>query len=92
MGICEYQASDCQEIARLFYETIHNVNAKDYSEDQLDVWEPLDKNGDIWHQIISSTYMFIKTIKDKGLQQPYAKSLSLIQVLQHMPLSRPSLL
>lgn len=59
MEICEYQASDCLEIARLFYETIHNVNAKDYSEDQLDVWASLDKNGDIWHQILSPNQCFV---------------------------------
>lgn len=38
MNIREYSSSDCAEIAELFYDTVHTVNAKDYSAKQLDVW------------------------------------------------------
>lgn len=38
MEIRKYQSADCPEIARLFYQTVHNVNAKDYTKEQLDVW------------------------------------------------------
>lgn len=38
MNIREYSPSDCAEIAELFYDTVHTVNAKDYSAKQLDVW------------------------------------------------------
>lgn len=38
MFIREYQSSDCQELADLFYNTVHTVNAKDYTKEQLDVW------------------------------------------------------
>lgn len=33
-----YTPEDCEEISLLFYETVHTVNAKDYSRQQLDVW------------------------------------------------------
>ena len=33
-----YTPEDCEEISILFYETVHTVNAKDYSRQQLDVW------------------------------------------------------
>lgn len=33
-----YQNGDCEKIAELFYQTIHNVNAKDYTTEQLSVW------------------------------------------------------
>ncbi len=36
--IRKYISSDCEQIARLFYETVHSVNAKDYTPEQLDVW------------------------------------------------------
>lgn len=36
--IREYQPSDCREIAELFYQTVHTVNAKDYPKEQLEVW------------------------------------------------------
>jgi putative acetyltransferase len=38
MEIREYDSSDCKAIAQLFYDTIHSVNAKDYTSEQLDVW------------------------------------------------------
>ena len=38
MEIRKYQFADCPEIARLFYQTVHTVNAKDYIKEQLDVW------------------------------------------------------
>lgn len=38
MFIREYQSSDCKELAELFYNTVHKVNSKDYTKEQLDVW------------------------------------------------------
>lgn len=38
MIIRKYQPSDCKEIIELFYNTVHTVNAKDYTKEQLDVW------------------------------------------------------
>lgn len=33
-----YREEDLDEIAKLFYDTVHTINAKDYSLQQLDVW------------------------------------------------------
>lgn len=30
--------SDCDQLARLFFQTVHSVNEKDYTKEQLDVW------------------------------------------------------
>ncbi len=38
MIIREYKSSDCKEISELFYNTVHTINAKDYTKEQLDVW------------------------------------------------------
>ena len=38
MRIRRYRSSDCEELAELFYNTVHTVNAGDYSKEQLDVW------------------------------------------------------
>ena len=38
MQLREYQQSDCEQLAELFYQTVHSVNAKDYTKEQLDVW------------------------------------------------------
>lgn len=36
--IREYTPSDLPEIAQLFYDTVHTVNAADYDDEQLDAW------------------------------------------------------
>ena len=38
MEIRKYKTADCTEIVNLFYETVHTINAKDYTKSQLDVW------------------------------------------------------
>lgn len=38
MVIRKYRSADCAEIAELFYNTVHTINAKDYNNIQLDVW------------------------------------------------------
>lgn len=35
-----YKSSDTKEIIQLFYDTVHVVNAKDYTQEQLDAWAP----------------------------------------------------
>lgn len=48
MEIRRYQSGDCREIAGLFYWTVHRVNVRDYSEDQLDVWATGDVDLEVW--------------------------------------------
>ena len=38
MQLREYQPSDCEQLAELFYQTVHSVNVKDYTKEQVDVW------------------------------------------------------
>lgn len=38
MELREYRQSDCKELVKLFYNTVRIVNAKDYTEEQLNVW------------------------------------------------------
>lgn len=46
--IREYRSSDCEEITRLFYDTVHTVNAKDYTKEQLDAWATGDVDITEW--------------------------------------------
>ncbi|WP_051236398.1 hypothetical protein [Paenibacillus pinihumi] len=39
----KFQSSDTALLVNLFYETVHTVNAKDYSIKQLDAWAPEDE-------------------------------------------------
>lgn len=38
MKIRSYQPPDCKQLAELFYQTIHTVNRRDYTQEQVDAW------------------------------------------------------
>lgn len=38
MELRPYRPEDCKALADLFTETVHTINAKDYSHEQLDAW------------------------------------------------------
>ena len=40
MLIRPYRSPDCPALARLFFDTVHAVNARDYSPSQLAAWAP----------------------------------------------------
>ncbi|MGN0416243.1 MAG: GNAT family N-acetyltransferase [Agathobacter sp.] len=48
MQLREYITSDCEQLAKLFFQTVHNVNAKDYTKEQLDVWVTGNVNLNEW--------------------------------------------
>ena len=48
MFLREYNTSDCEYLAKLFYQTVHYVNAKDYTKEQLDAWATGNVNLNEW--------------------------------------------
>ena len=48
MNIREYQSTDCKALTELFYHTVHTVNAKDYTKEQLDVWATGKADIETW--------------------------------------------
>ena len=48
MIIRGYLPSDCTQIAQLFYDTVHSVNAVDYTSEQLDAWADGHVDLDAW--------------------------------------------
>lgn len=38
MILRRYEPQDCARLAELFYDTVHTVNAADYTPEQLDAW------------------------------------------------------
>lgn len=59
MLIREYQTSDCKEITELFYNTVHTVNAKDYTKEQLDVWATEQVDLEKWDQSLQEHYSIV---------------------------------
>ncbi len=62
MHLRQYQESDCTILMELFYHTVHTVNAKDYSKEQVDAWA--DGNPDLtqWNESLLSHYTIVAEI------------------------------
>lgn len=59
MLVREYQISDCKEITELFYNTVHTVNAKDYTKEQLDVWATGQVDLKKWNQSLQEHFSIV---------------------------------
>ena len=49
-----YRNDDCEAVVRLFYETIHSVNAKDYTQEQLSAWAPAEQDLARWDNSLAA--------------------------------------
>ena len=64
MTLREYRPSDCKEITELFYHTVHTVNAKDYTREQLHVWATGQVDLDKWNQSFQDHYTIVAVEND----------------------------
>lgn len=62
MIIREYQAADCQELAELFYNTVHTINAQHYTKEQLDVWATGQVDLEKWNQSFQEHYSVVAVV------------------------------
>ncbi len=59
MIIRRYQASDCKELTDLFYNTVHNVNVKDYTKEQLNVWATGQVDLEKWNKSLQEHFSVV---------------------------------
>lgn len=64
MFIRKYRTADCKHLAELFYQTVHTVNAKDYTDEQLDVWATGNVNLEEWNKSFSEHYTIVAVKND----------------------------
>lgn len=59
MVIRRYSSADCKETAELFYHTVHEVNARDYTDRQLNAWA--DGNVDLarWDESLAGHFAMV---------------------------------
>lgn len=65
MKIREYRSKDCKEITELFYHTVHTVNARDYTKEQLDVWAVETVDLEKWDQSLRAHDSVVAVEGDK---------------------------
>ena len=59
MILRNYDPSDCQALTELFFNTVHLINAKDYSEEQLNAWATGDVDLEQWNRSFLSHYTVV---------------------------------
>lgn len=59
MRLRKYRTSDCEYLAELFYHTVHSVNVKDYTKEQLDVWATGIVDLKEWNESFSKHYTVV---------------------------------
>ena len=61
MKLRAYRTQDCAEIIELFYTTVHTVNRKDYSEEQLNAWADDKADPKWWDRSFQEHYTLVAT-------------------------------
>lgn len=64
MQIRNYKRSDAPTIVRLFYETVHAINSRDYSAEQFHAWAPEVPSVATWHTRMVQRHTLVA--EDKG--------------------------
>lgn len=64
MIIRKYKPSDCNITADLFYNTVHFINKKDYSVEQLNVWADKNINLENWNNSLLKNYSLVAVIDE----------------------------
>ena len=59
MIIRQYEPTDCEDLVKLFYHTVHTINANDYSQEQLNVWTTDNIDLEVWNKSLSEHYTVV---------------------------------
>lgn len=59
MRLRAYRPEDLPQVLALFYQTVHTVNAADYSSEQLDAWAPSSPDVVKWRDSFDGHYALI---------------------------------
>ena len=59
MYLRRYKNEDLKELITLFKETVHTVNAKDYSPEEIKAWTFSKTDFSEWEQSLSEHYSFV---------------------------------
>lgn len=59
MQIRKYEIADTEQIVQLFYDTVHQINIRDYTKAQVDAWAPKDIDIENWTKSLSNKFTFV---------------------------------
>lgn len=64
MEIRQYKSDDVEQMARLFYETVHAINIKDYTGQQVNAWATGNVNLKEWDRSFLRHLTYVATEND----------------------------
>lgn len=59
MMIRKYKSEDCEYLSKLFYDTVHFINARDYTEEQLNAWATGSVDLEAWDKSFLSHFTVV---------------------------------
>lgn len=59
MYIRRYSPKDISQIIKLFYDTVHTVNLKDYSRAEVEAWAPQGIDKEEWNQRLLENFTIV---------------------------------
>ncbi len=65
MNVRKYLPGEEKYIWELYYETIHNINIHDYTNEQIEAWAPSDLNESVWTNKIIEIDPYVVVIETK---------------------------
>ena len=54
-----FQPADALEIMRLFHDTVHNVNSRDYTPEQVEAWAPALMDEPRWQERLRANFTYV---------------------------------
>lgn len=60
--IRDYTETDAEALWCLFYNTVMQVNAQDYTQSQLNAWAPRSFDPSVWADMLSNTAPFVAVL------------------------------
>lgn len=63
--IIDYDKKYLKQIVELFTNTVHKINKKDYSKEQLNVWANQDYDLEIWEKRFEKNKPYLCVLKDE---------------------------
>src|SRR5262245_3088504 len=57
--IRDFRPTDALEIMRLFYDTVHSTNARDYTPEQIKAWAPAIPDEPRWHDRLRANFTYV---------------------------------
>ncbi len=65
MNIRKFHHQDTQEIMQLFYDTVHNINIRDYTPEQVNAWAPQYMDYRRWNEHLHSKMSYVAELDGK---------------------------